>query len=73
MKRTLIKIGIVILAYIALTFIYTTVKPMVITDAAMLQLEDSDTAYATFKWVQKVFEFYWVLYILPLVVFFIKK
>lgn len=73
MKNILIKIGIVIAAYILLTFGYNVIKPMIITDAAMLQLEDSDTSYASYKGIQKAFEFYWVLYILPLVVFFVKK
>lgn len=68
-----IRVGIVIVAYIILTFGYSVLKPMIIADSAMLQLEDSDTSYASFKGIQRLFDFYWVLYVLPLIVFFIKK
>lgn len=56
-------------SYMALNFGYEVLKPLIIADASMMQLQDSDVSYASFKGVERAFNYYWVLYILPLVVF----
>lgn len=69
MKSLIVKIAFIIISYIILNFGYDTFRPMVIADSAVLQLQDSDFAYQQFKGTQKFFDYYWVLYILPLLVF----
>jgi hypothetical protein len=69
LKKMIFKIGFVIASYSALHFGYDVVRPMVIADSAVSQLQDSDFAYQQFKGVQRAFDFYWVLYLLPLLVF----
>lgn len=69
MKKIIFKAVFVLGSYSLLSYIHDIVKPMIIADSAVLQLQDSDSAYAQFKGVQRMFEFYWVLYLLPLLVF----
>jgi hypothetical protein len=69
LKKLLIKLGFLFLSYAILSYVNGIVKPMVIADSAVMQLQDSDVAYAQFKGVQRAFEFYWVLYLLPLLMF----
>jgi hypothetical protein len=69
MKTTGFKIAFVLASIIVLRFIQVTVQPMVIADSAVLQLQDSDTAYQGFKGLQRAFEFYGLLYILPFLIY----
>jgi hypothetical protein len=67
--KLIVKAVVVIGAWIALSFGHDVLRPMIIADSAVMQLQDSDDAYAQFKGVQRAFEFYWILYVLPLLVF----
>lgn len=69
MKKAIFKTAFVVGSYILLSYVNDIVKPMIIADSAVTQLQDSDVAYAQFKGLQRFFEFYWLLYILPLLVF----
>jgi hypothetical protein len=69
MKKNILKVGFVIISWVVLHYIHDVVKPMVIADSAVSQLEDSDVAYGQFKGLQKAFDYFFILYILPLLVF----
>lgn len=72
MKKFIIKYVLLLVYFSVLGFIYNHVKPMIIANSAMLQLQDSDVAYVQFKGVQNAFKFYWLLYVLPLAVIVVK-
>lgn len=73
MKKTtkvfLGKLLVVIVSWIVLAFIQKNVLPVKEAQSAVLQLQDSDEAYAQFKGVQSFVKYFWVLYLLPLTVY----
>lgn len=69
MKKLFFKVAFVLVSFGVLNFTYDILKPMIIADSAVLQLQDSDQSYAQFKGVQGMFEYFFILYILPLAVF----
>jgi len=54
-----------------LGYIDKRIAPMVVADSAVLQLQDSDAAYAQFKGTQDLFKWFWVLYVVTFVVLFL--
>lgn len=57
-KRTIVFVLIVVV----LGWLQHRIAPMVEADSAMLQLEDSDAAYAQFTAIQDVVRYFWVTY-----------
>ena len=69
MKSLVIKSIFVIISWAILHSIQSNIVPMATADIAVQQLQDSDVSYATFKGWQGLMQWYFVLYLLPLVVF----
>lgn len=68
-KMMLFKVSIVLVLWVVISYIHTVISPMVVADSAVLQLQDSDSAYAEFKGVQRIVNNFWILYLVPLTLF----
>jgi len=53
-----------------LGYVQNRIGPLVVADAAVMQLQDSDAAYLQFKGIQDLFRHFWILYVVTFIVVF---
>ncbi|MNC47838.1 hypothetical protein D3C76_1564910 [compost metagenome] len=76
MKKAVIKLLITIALLVVLNYVQGHFLPLYIQDSAMLQVQDSDAAYAKFTTIQRINNWYWLAYVLVIMAIYagdIKK
>ncbi|WCF11497.1 hypothetical protein NDS46_31565 (plasmid) [Paenibacillus thiaminolyticus] len=69
-KSLIVRIIIFIILVLVLNWFKNRIAPMILADSALLQLNDSDTAYAQFTAIQDVIRYFWVTYPLAFILVF---